>query len=156
MIYVKLLHPNITLHAFPLFTIAVLFTYFGVHILHTINRIQINPNNPGNVEDLQRTAEAHCVAFGISNMAGMCQPFSFTAQPRVSFFFLSVFFFCKRVRFCAYSRPARRCVRILCNVCISVKPKRERERGTERKKKKPPHRTGNPFRNTFYNKHNNI
>lgn len=68
MIYVKLLHPNITLHAFPLFTIAVLFTYFGVHILHTINRIQINPNNPGNVEDLQHSVEAHFMVFTISNI----------------------------------------------------------------------------------------
>lgn len=38
---------------------------------------QVNPNNPGNVEDLQRTAEAHCAAFRgreFGNMAvcGVC------------------------------------------------------------------------------------
>lgn len=55
----------------------VLFTYFGVHILHTINRIQINPNNPGNVEDLQHSVEAHFMVFTISNITSFLYSYLF-------------------------------------------------------------------------------
>lgn len=68
---------EITIHAFTLFTMTVLFTYFGVHILHTINRIQINPNNPGNVEDLQHSVEAHFMVFTISNITSFLYSYLF-------------------------------------------------------------------------------
>lgn len=55
----------------------VLFTYFGVHILHTINRIQINPNNPDNVEDLQHSVEAHFMVFTISNITSFLYSYLF-------------------------------------------------------------------------------
>lgn len=60
----------------PLY-MTVLFTYFGVHILHTINRIQINPNNPGNVEDLQHSVEAHFMVFTISNITSFLYSYLF-------------------------------------------------------------------------------
>lgn len=43
-------------------------TYFGMNMFKVKQkRKQVNPSNPGGIEDLQRTAEAHCMAFVISN-----------------------------------------------------------------------------------------
>lgn len=78
MIYTWNCNIETTLRAFSSFaTTTVLFTYFGVHILHTINRIQINPNNPGNVEDLQHSVEAHFMVFTISNITSFLYSYLF-------------------------------------------------------------------------------
>lgn len=51
-------------------------TYFGMNMLQMEKKCkQVNPNNPSWIEDPQRSTEAHCIAFGISNLiqlAGMC------------------------------------------------------------------------------------
>lgn len=105
---------------------------------------QVNPNNPSWIEDPQRSTEAHCIAFGISNLiqlAGMCLHIIFngTYHSLVSmiifilfffsccsfpFYFVSLFFFF--VLFCSV-------VVVCADILTTCGQLSEMEKGTERK-----------------------
>lgn len=92
-------------------------TYFGMNMLQMEKKCkQVNPNNPSWIEDPQRSTEAHCIAFGISNLiqlAGMCLHIIFNGTYH-SLFSMIIFILCSFLVFLPASSlslsPALLCI----------------------------------------------